>query len=498
MSRVLTRRQMLRDGGVALGASALIANRLIADALATAPRCGTLNDIEHVVILIQENRSFDHYFGSYRGVRGFADPTALTLNDGSGLNVFAQPGYPGGFDGDHLYPFHLDSSHNGECTNDIDHSWGPQHTYWHGGKLDGFVTGHLAVDGAAQRAADDGLLHARGPVVLLRARRRVHDLRPLLLLGDRPDRPEPPLHAVSASLDPAGDAGGPILSTSSTRDRAVRHAQLDDDARAAAGARDQLEGVRQRRTATSATTSCRTSSSTRRNPTLAANAFTPHASRGRSRPTCAPGTLPQVSWVLAPLVASEHPPAPEIYGEVVAAHMLNALVSNPAVWSKTALFITYDENGGFFDHVPPPVAPPGTAGRIADRQPAARRRRPASPARSGSGFRVPMLVVSPFSRGGFVCRDMFDHTSTAALPRDAIRRRGAEPVRVAALGHRRPDERVQLRQGRQLRPVAAAAVGRPTPRITMSRAPRARRSTSRPTPRTASRRSRRRSSRPTR
>src|SRR6201997_68083 len=111
--------------------------------------CSKLTDIEHVVILIQENRSFDHYFGSYRGVRGFADPSAPALNDGSGLSIFAQPGYPGGYDGDHLYPFHLDSYANGECTNDIDHSWGPQHSYWNGGTLQGFVTGHPAVDGSS-------------------------------------------------------------------------------------------------------------------------------------------------------------------------------------------------------------------------------------------------------------------------------------------------------------------------------------------------------------
>ena len=75
-------------------------------------------------------------------------PHVLPLNDGSGLSIFAQPGYPGGFNGNHLYPFHLDSFNNGECTNDINHSWGPQHTYWDAGKMDGFVTGHIAADGA--------------------------------------------------------------------------------------------------------------------------------------------------------------------------------------------------------------------------------------------------------------------------------------------------------------------------------------------------------------
>src|SRR5437764_12715451 len=148
MARSLTRREAL-GSGAALGASMLLSNSLIARALADPPSCGSLGDIQHVVILIQENRSFDHYFGSHFGVTGFADASVLPLSDGSGLSIFAQPGYPGGFDGDHLYPFHFDSFKNGECTNDINHSWGPQHTYWDSGKLDGFVSGHIAVDGSA-------------------------------------------------------------------------------------------------------------------------------------------------------------------------------------------------------------------------------------------------------------------------------------------------------------------------------------------------------------
>ena len=81
----LTRRQFV-SGGAAAGAAVLAGNDLIASALAASPRCGRLTDIEHVVILIQENRSFDHYFGSYRGVRGFADGHVLRLHDGSGAS----------------------------------------------------------------------------------------------------------------------------------------------------------------------------------------------------------------------------------------------------------------------------------------------------------------------------------------------------------------------------------------------------------------------------
>ena len=90
--------------------------------------------------------------------------------------------------------------------------------------------------------------------------------------------------------------------------------------------------------------------------------------------------------------------------------MIGTLVSNPEVWAKTVLFIMYDENDGFFDHVPPPTPPPGTPGEFLTVDPL-----PASAygvaGPIGLGFRVPMLVVSPFSRGGYVCSDIFDHTS---------------------------------------------------------------------------------------
>jgi phospholipase C len=411
MRRLITRREALRAGiasGGALGAAALLQNELISRALGAGPKCGSLTDIEHVVILIQENRSFDHYFGSYRGVRGFADPNVLTLTDGSGLSIFAQPGYPGGFDGDHLYPFHLNSYSDGECTNDINHSWGPQHTYWDGGKLDGFVTGHLAADGAAN-----------GPLAMGYYTRK--DLSFYYALADAftlcdnyycsvigPTDPNR-LYAMSAWLDPAGTQGGPILSTSSTR--VERYGTLSwttmPEQLQARGISWKVYGSADGNYGDNVLPYFKQYWS---DPILNTNALTP-SFPGTFQADVAAGTLPQVSWVLAPLIASEHPPAPEIYGEVVAAQLLNTLVSNPAIWAKTALFITYDENGGYFDHVPPPVAPAGTAGEYLTANPL-----PADASGTagpiGLGFRVPTLVVSPFARGGFVCSDAFDHTST--------------------------------------------------------------------------------------
>jgi phospholipase C len=125
-------------------------------------------------------------------------------------------------------------------------------------------------------------------------------------------------------------------------------------------------------------------------------------------------TLPQVSWIVAPEAYSEHPNWPANYGAWYVSQVLDTLTSNPDLWSKTVLLVTYDENDGFFDHMVPPTVPlasgqglstvattneifPGSAVY------------PAGP--YGLGVRVPMIAVSPWSKGGYVCSELFDHTS---------------------------------------------------------------------------------------
>jgi phospholipase C len=407
------------------GAAALASNELIARALAASPRCGRLADIEHVVILIQENRSFDHYFGSYRGVRGFGDRHALRLHDGSGLSVFAQPGYPHGYASDHLYPFHLRSYHNGECTNDINHSWGPQHAYWHGGRLDRFVKKHLAVDGKANGPLTMGY-YKRSDLAFYYALAdafTICDNYHCSVIGPTdPNR----LYSMSAWLDPAGTHGGPILSTSTSR--VERLATLSwttmPEQLEARGISWKVYGNPDGNFGDNVLPYFKQYWT---NPTLGAQALTP-TYPGTFQADVAAGTLPKVSWVLASLIASEHPPAPVVYGEAVAANVLNTLVSNPSVWAKTALLITHDENGGFFDHVPPRTAPAGTKGEYVSAKPL-----PSDAAGVtgpiGLGFRVPLLVVSPFARGGFVCSQTFDHTS---LLRFLEARFGAEVPNLSA------------------------------------------------------------------
>ena len=70
------------------------------------------------------------------------------------------------------------------------------------------------------------------------------------------------------------------------------------------------------------------------------------------------GSLPQVSWIVATAEGSEHPgPSSPAQGADYTSKVLDALTANPDVWSKTVLIINFDENDGFFDHVPPPAAP---------------------------------------------------------------------------------------------------------------------------------------------
>jgi phospholipase C len=118
--------------------------------------------------------------------------------------------------------------------------------------------------------------------------------------------------------------------------------------------------------------------------------------------------LPQVAWIVPAEHLSEHPAATPSAGAFLTARLIEALASNPKVWAKTVLILNYDENDGFFDHMPPPVPPAGTAqgastvksdGEVFHGEPV------------GLGPRVPMIVVSPWTKGGYVNSELFDHTS---------------------------------------------------------------------------------------
>jgi len=140
------------------------------------------------------------------------------------------------------------------------------------------------------------------------------------------------------------------------------------------------------------------------------------------------GSLPTVSWLVAPENFSDHPSAPW-YGAWYVSEVMDILTKNPEVWKKTIFILNYDENDGYFDHVPPFVAPhshrpeTGKASEGIDtrveyvtlEQEEARNGFPEidlAESPIGLGYRVPLIIASPWSRGGFVNSEVFDHTST--------------------------------------------------------------------------------------
>jgi phospholipase C len=408
-----------------------------------------LTDIQHVVILIQENRSFDHYFGSYRGVRGFSEMSA----------AFQQPDPPNFTDPPigKLLPFHLDTSKtNAACTHDINHDWLPQHQSWHSGAMDGFVDSRLGIN------ANDAVLsmgyYTRADIPYYYALAdgfTICDNYFCSVMGPTdPNR----LYSMAASLDADGKNGGPILQTNIANRTAfngiLTYTTMPEQLQARGiswkvySSPDEtatfLGGILSDNVLSYFKNFQNTSS------VLHQNAFVPQFPLDFLADV-ASGNLPQVSWLVGSVLTSDHPPSPSIFGENILSLIIEAFRANPALWAKTALFVTYDENGGFFDHVAPTTAPPGTPGEYVTAPAVPDPTVIGSPAITGPiglGFRVPMLILSPFSRGGFVSSDLFDHTSIlrfletrfgAEVPNLSAWRRAAVGDLTSAFNFKKPD-----------------------------------------------------------
>jgi phospholipase C len=156
------------------------------------------------------------------------------------------------------------------------------------------------------------------------------------------------------------------------------------------------------------------------------------------------GTLPAVSWLVASEKFSDHPASPW-YGAWYVSEALDILASHPEVWKKTIFILTYDENDGYFDHAPSFVAAdprrPETGGASAgidtgleygyveDELELGVGEGEARSGPIGMGFRVPMIVASPWTRGGWVNSQVFDHTSTLMFMEEFVANRFGKTVR---------------------------------------------------------------------
>ena len=455
--RGFTRRELLKLGAAATAAelASFALHGCGAGSVGSSPgptptpaACSKLTDIQHVVIFIQENRSFDHYFGSYRGVRGFSDQS-LAFQQSDPSNTTSPPIGK-------LLPFHLDSSTtNAACTHDITHDWVPQHQSWNNGAMDGFVSSRLAIN------ANDAVLamgyYTRADIPYyygVADAFTICDHYHCSVIGPtHPNR----LYTMAASIDPDGKNGGPVLQTViATRDalkgrltyttmpeqlqaRGITwkiYSSPDESISGGVVSDDVLSFFKNYQDPSTV---------------LHQNAFGPQFPVDFLS-DLATGNLPQVSWLVGSVFTSDHPPSPSVFGESILSLVVNALAADPAVWAKTVLFVTYDENGGFFDHVPPVTAPPGTPGEYVTAPAVPDPTVAGSPPVTGPiglGFRVPMLVISPFSRGGFVSSDVFDHTSVlrfletrfgAEVPNLSAWRRAAVGDLTSALNFKAPDQ----------------------------------------------------------
>ena len=440
-----SRRDFLRLAATAAGAAMMPASIRKALAIPANRATGTIKDVEHVVILMQENRSFDHYFGSLRGVRGFNDPRPALLP--SGKPVWYQPTasakthhykdrglHPSA---EHVLPFYLNPKLTTEFQPGTDHGWSSGHQSWNHGHHNQWVTQKQDVITMGYLHREDVAFHYaladafticdayHCSVHANTAPNRIYlwsgTMDAANKLSKKPNGPGfGERHKVNGftwttypeRLEKAGiswklyqgGTGIPGDPTDNYTDNSLEFfAQYQVDEGADPHGPLVQKGVTDR-------------------------------SLAGFREDCVSGKLAQVTWVVAPYKYSEHPEASPRDGAFYVNSVLEALTANPEIWSKTVFLINYDENDGLFDHIVPPMPPysqklnaeglvsddlvEALADEFIDMDKHPHDRRPLVPGTDpgglqpiGLGPRVPMLIVSPWSTGGYVCSQTFDHTS---------------------------------------------------------------------------------------
>lgn len=417
------RRKFLRFAAASAGAVGMNALPLgISQALAIPAfrETGSLQDVKHIVILMQENRSFDHYFGTMNGVRGFGDPRPAPLADGK--SVWYQPADKG-----YVLPFRPDLPHLGlQFLQGTPHDWKTTQQAWNQGRYDRWIP-NKGVNTMAYFTREDIPYH-----FALADAFTVCDAYHCSFMGPT----DPNRYSMwTGWVGNDGAGGGPVIDNAeagygwSTYPERLQKAGVSwkvyqdvgtglDAAGQWGAAPDPYIGnygdnsllyfhqYRNAKPGEPLYDRARTGTQVASDPQQSLFDILKRDVQA--------GTLPEVSWIVAPEAYSEHPNWPANYGAWYTAKVLEVLTSNPELWSKTALFVTFDENDGFFDHVVPPFPPSSRdAGLstvdVGNEIFAGDTKNPAGP--YGLGARVPMTIVSPWTKGGWVCSQVFDHTS---------------------------------------------------------------------------------------
>jgi phospholipase C len=422
-----SRRNFLKLSAGLAGATA--ANALFPDAirraLAIEPSTvtGTIQDVQHIVVFMQENRSFDHYLGHLSGVRGYNDRFPVTLPNGQ--PVWFQPRQEDATKT--IAPFRYDTTNpgvNAQCIGGLPHTWATTHGAIHGGRADKWAAQKTNMTMGYHTRADIPFHYALADAFT------VCDHYFCSIPGNtHPNR----MYLMTGMVDPLGTGGGPLLDNIDYIDNQFDTTKLNPFTWTTYPERLETAGIswqiyQQGTDFDNYTGNYGTNMLACFQNFVSAPVGSSLQVRGMStrnltqlKADVQAGNLPQVSWLLPPAAYSEHPKFTPLYGANYIATILDALTSNPDVWSKTVLFIMYDENDGFFDHMVPPQAPtlPNTGASTVDIT--LERHTLVTAAQQGTytadnlpyglGPRVPMFVVSPWSRGGYVNSQVFDHTS---------------------------------------------------------------------------------------
>jgi phospholipase C len=407
--------KILGSGAVAAALQESIGKAL---ALPANNKTRSIHDVEHIVIFMQENRSFEHYFGALRGVRGFDDPRAVRLP--SGNPVWNQPNGSGT-----LLPFRPEGDSLGlTFFGDTPHDWNSTHRAWNNGNWDDWV---------AQKSTTTMLHFDRRDVpyhYALADAFTICDAYHCSVLGPTyPNRN----YMFTGWTGNDGKGNGPQLDTSGTiLDWPTYPEQLQvagiswkvyQDTGSGLTAANNWGDDPDHYIGNSANNTLLRFVKYQNAPDS-----DPLAQKARTGTNIAVSgtlfddlqrdvtnnTLPQISWIMCPTAYDEHPNFPANYGAFFISSLIDTLTSNPEVWSKTALFLTYDENDGFFDHMVPPTAPGSAAeghSTVSTKNEYFTGNTTHDAGPFGLGPRVPMIVISPWSKGGWVNSELFDHSS---------------------------------------------------------------------------------------
>ncbi|EGG20949.1 non-hemolytic phospholipase C precursor [Cavenderia fasciculata] len=367
-----------------------------------------LTKVKHIIIFMQENRAFDHYFGTMKGVCGYNDPSPLKTSVGNSIFYQPDPNSPDSKNGQtYTLPFEITGPKAG-CTLGGSNTWGPNHDGWNNGTMDNWPLGNTPASmGYLTRKQLPFYFELADQFTIL------DQYFSTVMTSTNPNR----LVLWTGSIDARHETSpGPVIDNTETvpftwltYPEVLEKAGItwrvyqgvdnfDDNA---------LEWFKQFQNLS-------------KDDPMYINGVSNWGIEAFLKDAL-DGNLPQVTWVVGPQELSEHPDNGPMAGQWLSQQIIQAVV-NSSHWEETVLIMDYDEPGGFFDHFAPPVAPFGTLDEWVNLN--------GTVAPVGSGLRVPSFMISPWSTGGHVYSEPTDHTSVIMFVEQWAIANGFEPEDV--------------------------------------------------------------------